>query len=78
MGERWIRIRDDADWSLVFRWERTSTVLATSEVEISWAIETDGNILPGLYRVRYFGASKAIFGGKIEQFEGVSGIFEIV
>ena len=77
-SERWIRVRDDADWSLIFRWKRTSTVLATSEVEISWNIETDGSALPGLYRVRYFGASKALLGGAIEPFEGISGVFEVV
>lgn len=32
----WAQIRDDADWSLVYEWERTSTVLGTSEVTISW------------------------------------------
>lgn len=74
----WVRVRDDADWSLVFRWRRTSTVLATSEVDISWEIETDGSVKPGMYRVRYFGARKAVFGGEVAQFEGLSGVFEIV
>lgn len=78
----WIRIRDDADWSLIFRWRRTSTVLATSEVDISWEIETETNgarkVRPGMYRVRYYGASKALFGGAVTAFEGVSGEFEIV
>lgn len=32
----WERVRDDADWSVVFEWKRTSTALATSEVTISW------------------------------------------
>lgn len=32
----WERVRDDNDWSLVYEWERTSTVLGTSEVKISW------------------------------------------
>lgn len=32
----WTQIRDDEDWSLVYEWTRTSTVLGTSEVTISW------------------------------------------
>lgn len=72
----WHRIRTDADWSLIFQWRRTSTVLATSEVDISW--ETESDVQQGIYRIRYFGASKAVFGGGVTQFEGVSAEFEIV
>ena len=72
----WIRIRDDSDWSLIFRWKRTSSVLATSEVEISWEMEE--GVVGGMYRIRYFGASKAVLGGEITQFEGMSGVFEVV
>ena len=72
----WRRVRDDADWSLIFRWKRTSSLLATSEVEISWEIEKE--VTRGSYRIRYLGASKAVLGGKISQFEGVSGVFEVV
>jgi neutral ceramidase len=32
----WERVRDDDDWSVVYEWARTSTVLGTSEVTISW------------------------------------------
>jgi neutral ceramidase len=32
----WHQVRDDADWSLVYEWKRTSTTLGTSEVTISW------------------------------------------
>ena len=35
----WQRVRDDNDWSLVYEWARTSTVLGTSEVTISWETE---------------------------------------
>ena len=71
----WVRVRDDADWSVIFRWRRTSSVLATSEVDVSWEVE-DG-IERGRYRIRYFGASKALGSGEIGQFEGVSGGFEV-
>ncbi|PVH80578.1 neutral/alkaline nonlysosomal ceramidase-like protein [Cadophora sp. DSE1049] len=69
---RWVRVRDDSDWALIFNWKRTSGVLGTSEVEIVW--ETEEWASPGLYRVKYYGDSKAV-GGKITAFEGVSGEF---
>ena len=73
---RWVRVRDDADWSVVFRWRRVSSLLATSEVDVEWEVEegTEG----GWYRLRYFGASKGVVGGGIEQFEGTSGEIEVV
>lgn len=71
----WEKVRDDADWSVIFRWRRTNSVLATSEVEISWEIEE--NVERGRYRIRYFGASKAPISGDIVQFEGVSGAFGV-
>ncbi|KAG4423048.1 hypothetical protein IFR04_003824 [Cadophora malorum] len=69
---RWVRVRDDSDWALIFNWKRTSGVLGTSEVEIVW--ETEEWAVPGRYRVKYYGDSKAV-GGKIMAFEGVSGEF---
>ena len=71
----WTTARDDGDWSLVFRWVRVSEVLGTSEVEITWEIELDAE--PGMYRLRYFGDSKAL-GGEITPFEGASRPFSIV
>lgn len=40
----WTQVRSDEDWSLVYEWTRTSTVLGTSEVTISWETkwETEG------------------------------------
>ncbi|GAB7358620.1 hypothetical protein MBLNU230_g3850t1 [Neophaeotheca triangularis] len=40
----WKTIRDDGDWSLVFEWTRTSTVVGTSEVRVAWEVgwETGG------------------------------------
>ncbi|KAK3686385.1 hypothetical protein LTR37_019858 [Vermiconidia calcicola] len=32
----WKQVRDDSDWGLLFEWKRTSTVLGTSEVIITW------------------------------------------
>lgn len=70
----WRSVRDDADWSLVFEWKRISTMLGTSEVKITWEIEPDLDV-GGVYRIKYFGASKTPLTGHVVQFEGVSGTF---
>ena len=70
----WEMIRDDADWSLIFEWRRVNTILGTSEVTITWEIEP-GVEIGGVYRIRYYGASKTPVTGRIEQFQGVSGEF---
>ncbi len=72
---RWERVRDDADWSVIFKWRRTNSVLATSEVDVIWEIEE--GVERGNYRLRYFGASKTPVYGDIAQFEGVSGMFDV-
>ncbi|KAI0009952.1 Neutral/alkaline nonlysosomal ceramidase [Xylariaceae sp. FL0662B] len=75
-GKReWKAVRDDGDWHLVFRWRRTSELLATSEVEVTW--ETEPWVEPGTYRLRYFGDAKSL-AGEITSFQGVSGEFELI
>lgn len=71
----WIGYRTDADWYLDFHWRRTNKVAGTSEADISWEIEEFTE--PGLYRLTYFGDSKAFGNGNIEGFVGHSGIFEV-
>ncbi|KAI0024146.1 Neutral/alkaline nonlysosomal ceramidase [Xylariomycetidae sp. FL0641] len=71
----WQVVRDDQDWHLVFRWRRTSEVLATSEVELTW--ETEPWAEPGFYRLRYFGDAKSL-AGTITPFDGVSCGFELL
>ncbi|KAL9612413.1 MAG: hypothetical protein Q9167_003007 [Letrouitia subvulpina] len=73
-GGAWKKMRDDADWDLVFRWRRTSTLFGTSEVKVSWEIGTE--VERGLYRIRYFGDRKSL-GGGIKAFEGISGVLRI-
>lgn len=73
----WEVIRTDDDWSLIFEWRRTSSVLGTSEVEITWEIEDDVSIPGGKYRFQYFGASKTPVSGEVVRFEGVSGVFGV-
>lgn len=77
VGSTWTQIRDDADWSLVYTWTRTNTVLGYSEVVISWETKADGNVSPGTYRIRYNGDNKLPILGTIEAFTGVSGSFTI-
>jgi neutral ceramidase len=74
-GKKWKVVRDDSDWHLVFHWRRTSELLATSEVTITW--ETEDWAEPGVYRLRYFGDAKTI-GKPVTWFEGCSGEFELV
>lgn len=79
--ETWVTVRDDADWSLLFEWKRTSDVFATSVVQVTWetdredpdAVDKGG----GVYRLRYFGDHKSI-GGTITAFEGTSGTFTLI
>ncbi|KAA6411408.1 MAG: Neutral alkaline nonlysosomal ceramidase [Lasallia pustulata] len=71
----WVPHKDDRDWELVFRWTRTSSVLATSEVEVRWEIA--GGTEEAIYRLRYFGESKAPVTGEVVGFEGASRVFRV-
>ena len=35
----WAPVRDDSDWSLIYRWKLTSRIAGTSQVSIEWEIE---------------------------------------
>lgn len=72
--KKWQVVRDDSDWHLVFRWKRTSGILATSEVTVTW--ETEEWAEPGTYRLRYYGDSKSL-SGSFTEFEGISGEFQL-
>ncbi|KAL0465830.1 neutral ceramidase [Neurospora intermedia] len=80
----WRTVRTDEDWSLIYSWKRKNSVMGTSEVEITWETgeETDEwwdkELGPGVYRLKYYGDSKSLFGGKVQEFEGVSGAFTLV
>ncbi|KAI1100091.1 neutral ceramidase [Jackrogersella minutella] len=71
----WTQVRDDTDWSLVYTWTRTDTVLGYSSVVISWETEADAE--PGTYRTKYYGDSKALVGGAISAFVGTSNSFTL-
>ncbi|CAK7225086.1 hypothetical protein SBRCBS47491_005772 [Sporothrix bragantina] len=70
----WVQVLDDNDWSLVYTWERTNTVLGYSSVVISW--ESDTTVAAGTYRLRYYGDSKSLF-GTITAFSGASNAFTV-
>ncbi|QGA13414.1 hypothetical protein EYB26_001064 [Talaromyces marneffei] len=79
----WETVRTDADWNLIYQWQRTNTLLGYSSVTISWQIEDSyyaiGNPNPvqsGSYRLHYYGDSKSLL-GRISAFEGVSGVFTV-
>lgn len=71
----WERVRDDSDWSLIYRWKRKSSIWGTSEVTIDWTI--DSSAPPGQYRLRYFGDAKSM-GGTYSAFEGASSAFSVL
>ncbi|KAJ8074439.1 hypothetical protein PM082_015340 [Marasmius tenuissimus] len=67
-------VKSDSHPSTIFRWNRDSTVLGTSSVNISWTIES--GTPAGSYRIRYFGDSKPLI-GSISSFTGTSSTFTI-
>ncbi|KAJ6452625.1 Neutral/alkaline nonlysosomal ceramidase [Mycena sanguinolenta] len=72
---KWAMAKSDSHPSTVYRWERDSTILGTSSVNVSWTIENDTPA--GLYRLVYFGDSKSLT-GKISAFVGMSTNFTVV
>ncbi|KZT18577.1 Neutral/alkaline nonlysosomal ceramidase [Neolentinus lepideus HHB14362 ss-1] len=73
-GSEWSTYRTDSHPSTIYQWERTSTVLGTSTVNISWTIE-DGTP-SGTYRLTYSGDAKSLL-GKITPFTGTSSTFTV-
>ncbi|EED23889.1 neutral/alkaline nonlysosomal ceramidase, putative [Talaromyces stipitatus ATCC 10500] len=82
-SNKWQTVRTDADWNLIYQWERTNTVLGYSDVVLSWQIEDsyyaidDPNpVQSGSYRLHYYGDSKSVL-GVVSSFEGVSSAFTV-
>ncbi|VAI12260.1 unnamed protein product [Triticum turgidum subsp. durum] len=63
--DNWIPVYDDDDWSLRFKWSRPSKLSPESFATLEWTIPEDA--VPGVYRLRHFGASKPLI-GSIEHF----------
>lgn len=70
----WKTVRTDSHPSTIYRWTRVSTLLGTSNVNITWTIES--GTPAGTYRIRYFGDSKPLI-GSISSFTGTSGNFTV-
>ncbi|KAF7324309.1 Neutral/alkaline nonlysosomal ceramidase [Mycena venus] len=73
-GNVWTPVRSDSHPSTIYQWTRVSTILGTSNVNISWTIEP--NTPAGTYRLRYFGDSKPLI-GSISAFTGTSSNFTV-
>ncbi|XP_012141148.2 neutral ceramidase isoform X2 [Megachile rotundata] len=73
--EVWIPVATDASWETKFEWKRTSVVLGSSQVAITWQVPED--IKDGEYRIRHNGYYRYILGG-VFPYYGVSNHFQVV
>lgn len=72
--ETWVPAYDDDDFCLRFIWSRPAKLSARSKATIEWRIpETAAS---GVYRIRHFGAAKALL-GSVKHFEGSSSAFVV-
>ncbi|KAK0209482.1 Neutral/alkaline nonlysosomal ceramidase [Armillaria fumosa] len=71
---QWVTVKSDAHPSTTLKWTRTSTILGTSTVDISWTIES--GTPSGTYRIVYYGDSKPLI-GSISSFSGISSTFTV-
>ncbi|XP_029154974.1 neutral ceramidase [Nylanderia fulva] len=72
--EVWLPIATDADWETKFQWTRTSVILGSSQVTITWEISQD--VKPGEYRIRHNGYYRYILGG-VYPYYGVTNHFRV-
>ncbi|KYN01821.1 Neutral ceramidase, partial [Cyphomyrmex costatus] len=59
--EVWIPVATDADWETKFQWKRTSVILGSSQVTITWEVPQDVKL--GEYRIRHNGYYRYVLGG---------------
>lgn len=72
--EVWLPIVTDADWETKFQWTRTSVILGSSQVTITWEVPED--VKPGEYRIRHNGYYRYILGG-VYPYYGVTNHFRV-
>ncbi|KAF4468134.1 alkaline ceramidase [Fusarium albosuccineum] len=79
VDSKWVQVRSDEDWDLVFEWKRVDSLLGTSGVSISWETgwEDSKAVDAGTYRLKYYGDAKAPITGKVTSFTGASSSFKI-
>ncbi|XP_043588615.1 neutral ceramidase [Bombus pyrosoma] len=73
--EVWVPVATDASWETKFQWQRTSMVLGSSQVTITWQVPED--IKAGEYRIRHNGYYRYILGG-IFPYYGVSNHIQVI
>ncbi|KAF4987540.1 hypothetical protein FGRMN_10292 [Fusarium graminum] len=76
---KWVQVRTDDDWDLLFEWKRLDGLLGSSEVSITWETgwQDAREVSAGTYRLSYHGDSKAPVTGKISEFVGRSSEFSL-
>ncbi|KAL0138811.1 Neutral/alkaline nonlysosomal ceramidase [Mucor lusitanicus] len=73
--DQWQVIRTDNDYDTRFIWKYKHQLLGMSEATVEWHVSN--NVEPGIYRLGYFGNSRAAFSKKIVPHSGYSSEFEI-
>ncbi|CAL1361236.1 unnamed protein product [Linum trigynum] len=72
--DTWIPAYDDDDFCLRFIWSRPAKLSSRSHATIEWRIPQSAT--PGVYRIRHFGAAKALL-GSVRHFTGSSSAFVV-
>ncbi|KYN38173.1 Neutral ceramidase [Trachymyrmex septentrionalis] len=72
--EVWIPVATDADWETKFQWKRTSVILGSSQMTITWKIPQDVKL--GEYRIRHNGYYRYVLGG-VYPYYGVTNHFQV-
>ncbi|KAK6793268.1 hypothetical protein RDI58_006721 [Solanum bulbocastanum] len=72
--DTWVPAYDDDDFCLRFIWSRPAKLSTRSKATIEWRIPESA--ASGVYRIRHFGAAKALL-GSVKHFEGSSSAFVV-
>ncbi|KAG7204444.1 hypothetical protein KM043_004880 [Ampulex compressa] len=73
-NQQWIAVATDADWETKFVWTRTSVILGSSQVTVTWHVPE--NAKPGKYRIRHEGYYRYILGG-VYPYIGITKTFQV-
>ncbi|CAG9129099.1 unnamed protein product [Plutella xylostella] len=73
---QWTVVATDADWETRFYWQRSSTLLGSSQVTIEYRVPPAAYLTS--YRIRYYGTSRSVLGNTLTPFEGVTNEFRVV
>ncbi|KAL8140976.1 hypothetical protein V2J09_006997 [Rumex salicifolius] len=70
----WVSVYDDDDFCLKYKWKRPFKLSPSSQATIEWRVPDSAP--SGVYRIRHFGAAKALL-GSIRYFTGLSSAFVV-